>query len=130
MPGRMDREIEEILERSEAVLASESRKPRKSQSRGASRWSRLGWTRLGNPFSPGRVFLAGGALLLTALILNVAGAGPWALLFWPGLILFVFAYALFFVRSSSTPELHWRGKPVDYGRPPSLWARLRRWLQS
>ena len=130
MPGRMDREIEEILERSEAVLASQPQKPRKGRSRGQSRWSRPGWPRLRGAFSPGRAFLAGGALLLTALILNVAGAGPWVWLFWPGLILFVFAYALFFVRSGSTPELHWRGKPVDYGRPPSPWTRLRRWLQS
>ena len=130
MPGRMDREIEEILERSEAVLASESRKPRKSRKEGSSRWSRPGWTRLGDTFSPGRIFLAGGALLLTALVLNVAGAGPVAFFFWPGLILFVFAYALFFRRSKSTPELHWRGRPVDYGRPPSLWMRLRRWMQS
>ena len=130
MPGRMDREIEEILERSEAVLASESRKPRKSRNKGSSGSSRPGWTRLGGTFSPGRVFLAGGALLLTGLILNIAGTGPAGILLWVGLILFVFAYALFFVRSSSTPELHWRGRPVDYGRPPSLWARLRRWLQS
>ncbi len=130
MPGRMDREIEEILERSEAVLASESRKPRKSGKRGPSRWSRPGWTRLGGTFSPGRIFLAGGALLLTALILQLASTGPVAVFFWLGLILFVFAYALFFVRSSSTPELHWRGRPVDYGKPPSLWTRLRRWLQS
>lgn len=130
MPGRMDREIEEILARSEEVATSQSRKPRKSQRRGASRWSLPGRTMLGSSFSPGRVFLVGGALLLTALILNVAGMGAWAFLFWPGLILFVFAYALFFVRSGSTPELHWRGRPVDYGRPPSLWQRLRRWLRS
>ena len=130
MPGRMDREIEEILERSEAVLPPQPRKPRKGRRQDSSRLSRPGWTRLRSSFSPGRVFLAGGALLLTALILNVAGAGSWAFLFWPGLILFVFAYALFFVRSSSPPELHWRGRPVDYGRPPSLWARLRRWLRS
>lgn len=130
MPGRMDREIEEILARSEEVLTSQSRKPRKSRRQGSSRWSLPGWTTLGGSFSPGRVFLAGGALLLTALILNVAGVGSWAFLFWPGLILFVFAYALFFVRSGSSPELHWRGRPVDYGGPPSLWQRLRRWLRS
>ena len=130
MPGRMDREIEEILERSEEVLTSQSRTPRKSRRRGSSRWSRPGWTRLGGSISPGRVFLASVALLLTALILNVAGAGPVAVLFWLGLVLFIVAYALFFVRSSSSPELRWRGKPVDYGRPPSLLERMRRWLRS
>ena len=130
MSGRMDREIEEILARSEEVLTSQPGKPQRSRRQGSSRWSRPGWTRLGGSISPGRVFIASVALLLTALILNVAGAGPVAVLFWLGLVLFIVAYALFFVRSSSPPELRWRGKPVDYGRPPSLWTRVRRWLRS
>ena len=125
MPERFKEEIEEILEKAEVPpKAPESQKGGK----GPSRWFGLSFGGFSDTFSPGKIFVGSVALLLTALIFSVVGSGPVAPLLWIALILFVVAYAMFFVRSSPKAELRWRGRPVDYGRRSSWWQRfLRRW---
>ena len=43
---------------------------------------------------------------------------------WAGIILFILAYALFFVKPSNNTEKRWRGRPVDDDDDSE---RLRRW---
>ena len=130
MPERFQREIEEILEHSEDSPETPSRQPNKRTRKSPSRRrdGSSGW--LGEVLAPARLFMASVALLIAALILNVAGTGLAALLFWLGLILFVVAYAVYFVRSEKGPERHWRGRVVEYETTGPSWReRIRRWFR-
>ena len=66
---------------------------------------------------PGRLMLIAVALLLLALIINTAtaGAGAVAPIALAGLILFIVAYAMFFIRppKRTGSEKRWRGQPID-----------------
>ena len=76
------------------------------------------------------------ALLSTSAIRALAEEQwnvPRPLLDWPLLVLFVIAYALFFVRpgaslTSSSYEKRWRGRPMEERQ--TMLDRLRRWLKS
>jgi hypothetical protein len=125
MPERLQREIEEILEHSEGSPKDSPRQPGKKGKGSGGIFG--GW--LGDALAPSRLFMASGALLLTALILNVAGAGLAGLLFWLGLVLFIVAYAIYFVRNEKGPERRWRGRAVEYDAGPSRRGRIRRWFR-
>lgn len=127
MAGRFEREIEEILESSE--VTPEPPKSRKG-GRGPSQGARSRLDGLRDNLSPGRVFLASVALLLSALIVRSLSPGVMvSILFWIGLVLFIAAYALFFVRSGSRTETRWRGQPVSYTTRPTWWRRFRDWIR-
>ena len=128
MPERFQREIEEILEHSEDSPKDSPRQPGKKAKGPSGRGGMFsGW--LGDVLAPSRLFMASGGLLLTALVLNVAGAGLAGLLFWLGLVLFIVAYAIYFVRSEKGPERRWRGRVVEYDTGPSWRGRIRRWFR-
>ena len=128
MSERYRREIEEILKQAgELEPAGRGGKPRQNiwrliwlyvrQSLGGKSWSP----------SPGRVMLIAVSLLLSALIVRAAVPGGLGLvgpLAWIGLILFIVAYAMFFVKPPKI-EKRWRGQPLDDSGDP-WWNRLRR----
>jgi uncharacterized membrane protein len=79
--------------------------------------------------SAGKLMLASLVLLLLALILGAAGLASPVILVVAGLVLFVIAYALFFVRPTSTAgyKKRWRGRLIEDDLP--LWDRFKRWLK-
>jgi hypothetical protein len=81
--------------------------------------------------SPSKLMLGSFGLLLLALILGFAGVGSVVYLVVAGLVLFVIAYALFFVRpggSLASYEKRWRGRPIEDRQ--TMIDRLKRWLKS
>ena len=121
MSSKYEKEIEEILKRAEDVLPKDRSEPatKEPEKVGSSRLSRLTGGR-GFKISAGKLMLASFALLLLAMIVGATGIGNVVYLVVAGLILFVIAYALFFVRPSppSGYEKRWRGRLIE-DRPPS-----------
>ena len=131
MSDKYRKEIEEILRRTEEVMPKEGSGPDKIQSkRSGSSFtllSRLTGGR-GLKISARNLMLTSFALLVLALILGVAKIGFVVPLVVAGLILFVVAYALFFVRpGGSSYEKRWRGRSIE--QRLSLWNRFKRWLK-
>ncbi len=131
MSDKYQQEIEEILKRADEVLPKDRTRTRASQSKSpGGRFNLLG--RLsggrGMKISAGKLMLGSFALLLLALILGAAGVGSVVILVAAGLILFVVAYALFFVRpGGATIEKRWRGRIIE--DKPTVWGQLKRWLK-
>ena len=133
MSDKYMKEIEEILKQAEEVMPDDRTRPPGRQSGPSGRFfnplGRLTGGR-GLKVSPSKLMLASFALLLLALILGAMGIGRVVHFVVAGLILFVIAYALFFVRpSTGSYEKRWRGRLINEERP-SLVGRLRRWLKS
>ena len=124
MSNRLEEELDEILKKADDLPASS---PKPAGKGGKSLRLPEGLLRV---LSPGKLLLAGVALLLSALVLQSVASGLVGLFFWTGLILGIAAYALFVARSgsSSTSRPRWRGRPVDrnHVRGPSWLDRLRR----
>lgn len=144
MPEKYKQEIEDILQQ-----AGEWTTPERVRKRRQSVW-KLAWHQVREllkgkawAVTPGRVMLAAVLVVLAALIIyaaapNLGLAGPLAV---AGLVLFVVAYGLFFVRKPGAYEKRWRGRSVDEswlspsqkrwrGMPvedsePSWWDRFR-----
>lgn len=123
MSDKYQREIEEILEATGETPVPDSGKrrgarggnlPKVNLSQGKAFWR----------FTSGKLFLVSVALLVTALILRSTGFNYVGLFAWAGIILFIVAYALFFVKPSNNTEKRWRGRPVDDDDDSE---RLRRW---
>ena len=133
MSEKYREEIEEILKHAEEVMPKERATSAGSRQNPAGRSSNL----LSRFFpggilkiSAGKLMLASFALLLLALILGAAGLASPVILVVGGLILFVIAYALFFVRPTSTAgyEKRWRGRLIEEDNL-SLLDRFKRWLK-
>ncbi|MQG73934.1 MAG: hypothetical protein FI680_04050 [SAR202 cluster bacterium] len=126
MPDQLDRDIDEILRYTRKKSSSESQR------------SDHDW-RMREPYRKDSLlrripvkqfFIGSGCLFLAGLILNAFGAGISGIVFWIGLIAFVLGYLLLIARARTSPDLTWRGRPVDYGTSSSLLIRIRRWFQS
>ena len=131
MSDKYQKEIEDILRRAEEVMPPERSSPSSTDlGRPGGRTNPL--TRLsggrGLKISAGKLMLASVTLLLLALILGAAGVGNIVILVAAGLVLFVIAYALFFVRPGATYEKRWRGRLIE--ETPNLWDRVKRWLKN
>ena len=75
--------------------------------------------------TPGRLALAGFAVLVLGLAFNFLG---WGWLVWVGLLVLAGAYLLFFIRPRrDNRDKHWRGRPVE-SNSPSLFQRFKRWI--
>lgn len=116
MSERYKEEIEEILQGQTGRLEGKA-----SKRRGAF-WGRLGRGSALSLLRPGRVLAASLVLLLLGFVVR----GPHAIFLWLGLLAFITAYAMFFVRWGSKPEKRWRGRAVDDRGRGSWSARLRR----
>lgn len=120
MSGKLQREIEEILSRSDKAV------PRRR------RWRRRLW-RLRQPVAEGWSYLRlrrpslSQVMLLGILLLVVAfffrSTAPYTA--YAGLALFFGAFILSFRRSQAGPDLRWRGQSIDLSQP-SVTARIRR----
>ena len=139
MPDKYQDEIEEILKGIEETtplpagrnlrqqpppddlpLPYAERPPEAAPSRPSSRRWRT--------FSPGRVALAGVALLLIGVLLPSFGL-PFFWLVWVGLLGLVAGYLLFFIRprGKANAGQYWRGRPVE-SEKSSLLQRVKGWL--
>lgn len=131
MSDKYMKEIEEILKQAEDVMPADragARSSGRSNPGGQpSLLSRISGGR-GLKISAGKLMLASFALLLLALVLGAAGIGSVVFLVAAGLILFVIAYALFFIRSGASYEKRWRGRLIE--DRPSMLDRMRRWLRN
>ncbi len=133
MSDKYMKEIEEILKRAEEVMPQDRTGAQKNESRASggspSLLRRLSRGR-GLKISAGKLMLGSLGLLLLALIMSViVGGGIVVPLVVAGLVLFVVAYALFFVRSGSSSyhEKRWRGRVIEDS--PPIWHRFKRWLR-
>ena len=142
MPDRIDREIEEILERlgedapkrgEEPISLDERRRKRKAPV--ASRMvSAFGFS-LSGP-TPASMLFTGAGVMVVGLILSAI----WGTLIWvafAGVVLFVAAFIWSFVRprragvqKPAARGARWRGRYVEYEpAPPGLLARIKRALR-
>ncbi len=134
MSDKYMEEIEEILKRAEEVMpedrrAGPERAGRKTKSTGGSsnpmRRFSGGW-KLG--ISAGKLMLASFALFILALAISATSLNFEKYLVIIGLILFVVAFALFFIKPGHiSQEKRWRGRIIE-DRPTTYWARIKQWF--
>ena len=126
---RYQREIEEILGQSgddEPDSGAERAKP----SRAPRRRARSPRRSLGSllRLTPGRLLLAGVALLILSVLLKALDAPGVTPFLWASVVLFVFAYVSYFTRPRRTVERRWRGQLMDDPQPAGPFSRLWRWI--
>ena len=113
MDRRLEREIEEILEKStgkSSGLNSEEIQPIRESHKEESIADRIRKKIFVKQF-----LITSVALMLSALIVGVISPGiKSGFLFWSGLTLFIVTYAFYFTRPSPSSQLRWRGRPVKY----------------
>ncbi len=129
MAQRYQREIEEILgqagEEGSGGRSDGSKPPRGP--RRASRSPRRGLGAFIRP-TPGRLLLAGIVLLVLSVLLKALDAPGVTPFLWASVVLFVFAYVVYFTRPRRTVERRWRGQPMDDPQPAGPLSRLWRWI--
>ena len=113
MDRRLEREIEEILEKSTGQSSEFSVNTIHHSQEIRSKQSLV--ERIQKKISIKQLFITGGLLMLSALIVGIISPGMKSgVLFWSGLTLFIAAYAFYFTRPSSNSQLRWRGRPIRY----------------
>ena len=128
MAQRYQREIEEILgQTGEEEGAGPDGSPKPRASRRASRSRGPGLGRFIRPTS-GRLLLAGIVLLVLSVLLKALDAPGVTPFLWASVVLFVFAYVVYFTRPRRTVERRWRGQPMDDPQPAGPLSRLWRWI--
>lgn len=129
MPDQYQKEIEDILKKAEAEAPLPSGNSRRSLRGMVWQYTRQSLNTKAWGVSPGRIMLAALALLLAALLLRPFVPGMFGLLAWAGLIIFIVAYGMVFLRPSKTGQRKmWRGRYID-DEPDggsSWWQRLKR----
>ena len=114
MPDQYQKEIEDILRRAEAEEPLPSGQPRRSLRGMVWQYARQSLNSKAWGVSPGKIMLAALALLLAAFLLRPIVPGMFGLLAWAGLIVFIVAYGMVFLRpSKSQPRKMWRGRYID-----------------
>ena len=126
MSDQLNKDIDEILQGTRGKSSSDPPRYGNDRREHGADWRAATWRKL-----PVKKFFIGSAcLFLAGLILNAYGSGISGIVFWLGLIALVLGYLLVIVRAKKSPDLHWRGRPVDYGTSSSWFVRIRRWFQS
>ncbi len=132
MSDKYKKEIEEILKQADDVMPKDraGSSPRPAGDSGG-RFGQLGRVSRGKGLriSPSKLMLASFGLLLLGLILGAIGIGNVVVFVVAGLVLFVIAYALFFIRPSGSYsyDKRWRGRIID--ERPTLLDRVKQWLR-
>ena len=121
MPEKYRKEVEEILEQA-GVPPGRGVVPRRKPGFWRLLWMYAGKALGGRTWAitPGRVMIAAVVVLLLALVLR---AGPIMGLI--GLLLFIVAYAMFFMRPRNRVERRWRGRPIEEEDDSGWWDRIR-----
>lgn len=121
MPDQYQREIEDILRKAEAQAPL----PKPQSSRQSLRslvwqYARQSMSNSAWPISPGKLMLTAVALLLVAAILRAMLPMVFGPLAWAALVVFIIAYAMFFIKPSKranggSPGARkmWRGHYID-----------------
>ena len=129
MAQRYQREIEEILGQTgeDEPGSGGERVKTPNAPRRASRSPRR---RLGAfiRLTPGRLLVAGIGLLILSVLLKALDAPGVTPFLWASVVLFVFAYVVYFTRPRRTVERRWRGQPMDDPQPAGPFSRLWRWI--
>ena len=127
---RIQREIEDILNRLDSFLPEESVTTRVRRGSSSAVTSVLGGV-----LAP-LALISLRQMMLTAIVLIIAGfiidranpVGRWVLI--AGVVLFFAGFVFsFFGRSAATSERRWRGRSLDL-QPPTLGDRMRAWLNA
>ena len=115
MPDQYRTEIEDILKKAESEAPLPSAKSRGSLRGMLWQYARQSLNTKAWGVSPGRIMLAALAILLAAFLLRPFVPGMFGLLAWAGLIIFIVAYGMVFLRPSKSPvdRKMWRGRYVD-----------------
>ena len=115
MPDQYQKEIEDILKKAEAEAPLPSAKSRDSLRGMVWQYARQSLNTKAWGVSPGRIMLAALAILLAAFLLRPFVPGMFGLLAWAGLIIFIVAYGMVFLRPSKSPgdRKMWRGRYID-----------------
>jgi hypothetical protein len=125
MPDRIQREVEELLEKLDSFPP---RRPWWSRARDsvAGFFGNLG-RRLRLPsLSAGHVLLIGIALIVIGYVLLPGGSDMTRWLIAGGIVLFIGAFIFSLRRTSRPAEKYWRDKPMDlHGGSRSWWDRWR-----
>ena len=113
MDRRLEREIEEILEKSTGQSSEFGVNTIHPSEEIRSKQPLV--DRIRKKISIKQLFITGGLLMLSALIVGIISPGMKSgILFWSGLTLFITAYAFYFTRPSSNSQLRWRGRLIRY----------------
>ena len=125
MSSKYKREIEEILEQA-GELNSPGLPKRRRRSLGRLMLLQIGQSIGGKDWSikPGRLMLVAIGLLVAALVVRATAPGLTGPLAWSGLLLFIVAYGMFFIRPRNRVERRWRGQPLDRDEG-SWWDRFK-----
>lgn len=114
MPDQYQREIEDILRKAEAQA------PRQSLRSLVWQYARQSMSNSAWPISPGKLMLTAVALLLVAAILRAMLPMVFGPLAWAALVVFIIAYAMFFIKPSKRANggapgarKMWRGHYID-----------------
>ena len=115
MPDQYQKEIEDILKKAEAEAPLPTAKSRDSLRGMVWQYARQSLNTKAWGVSPGKIMLAALAILLAAFLLRPFVPGMFGLLAWAGLIIFIVAYGMVFLRPSKSPvdRKMWRGRYID-----------------
>ena len=132
MSDKYKKEIEEILKQADEVMPKDQAgSPPRPDGDSGGPFGKPGHVSHGKRLriSPSKLMLASFGLLLLGLILGAVGIGNVVVFVVAGLVLFVIAYALFFVRPGrpSSSEKRWRGRIIDHR--PTLLDQFKQWLR-
>ncbi len=115
MPDQYQKEIEDILKKAEAEGPLPSAQSRRSLRGMVWQYARQSLNSKAWGVSPGKIMLAALAMLLAAFLLRPIVPGMFGLLAWAGLIVFIVAYGMVFLKPSKPKGERpmWRGKYID-----------------
>ena len=107
-------EIEDILRKAEAEAPLPSPQSRRSLRTLVWQFARQSLNSNAWGVSPGKIMLAALGILLAAFLLRPLVPGMFGLLAWAGLIIFIVAYGMVFLRPSKAGQRKmWRGRYLD-----------------
>ena len=129
MSKRYEQEIEEILRHVEQATPREKHPDGNLKDNNPERSSTKRLRVMRWAITPGRLMIFSLVLGLLALAFRPFQSGLMDPLIWVAVLLFIFSYALFFIRPSSSYKKQWRGRPVEESTRSWL-LRLREWLRN
>ncbi len=125
-------EIEDILRKAEAEAPLPSPQTRRGLRTMVWQYARQSLNSNAWGVSPGKIMLAALGILLAAFLLRPLVPGLFGLLAWAGLIIFIVAYGMVFLKPSKSGQRKmWRGhylneEPSDGDGDDSWWQGLKR----
>ena len=123
MPDQYQKEIEDILKKAEDEAPLPSGEAQRGLRGMVWQYARQSLNSKAWGVSPGKIMLAALAMLLAAFLLRPLVPGMFGLLAWAGLIIFIVAYGMVFLRPSKSKvdRKMWRGRYVDEDENGGSW---------